>query len=396
VARICGLATERVGDKHISRWTWQGRGHRFAGMFNAAFSPRSFAGAVLRTYLLIPGLLLCAAIAAAAIKLGNIAWLQDHGISALTASIVLGMLLGNTMYPRYADAAGAGVTFSKQFLLRSGVVLYGLRLTFQDVAHVGLAGVIVDALVIASTFTLASCIGTRWFGLDRKTAMLIGVGSSICGAAAVMAAEPVVKGRAEQVTVAVATVVVFGTIGIFLYPVLFTLNERWLVVPGGMRGFGVYAGSTIHEVAQVVAAARSIGAEAADTAVIAKMVRVMMLAPFLMLLSVWLGRGANRRTSAGADTGDTSVNLPWFAFGFIAMVLVNSMRWMPGQVVALATQLDTGLLATAMAALGLSTHVGAMRKAGAKPLLLALLLFVWLLAGGASINHFVPALLARM
>jgi uncharacterized integral membrane protein (TIGR00698 family) len=356
-------------------------------MSNAAFSPRSYAGIVPRTYLLLPGLLLCAAIAAAAIQLGNIAWLQDHGISALTASIVLGMLLGNTIYPRHADRAAAGVTFSKQFLLRAGVVLYGLRLTFQDVAHVGLAGVLVDALVIASTFTLAYCIGTRWFGIDRKTAMLIGVGSSICGAAAVMAAEPVVKGRAEQVTVAVATVVVFGTIGIFLYPLLFTLNEHWGVVPGGMQGFGVYAGSTIHEVAQVVAAARSIGAQAADTAVIAKMVRVMMLAPFLMLLSVGLGRGA--------DSGDTSIKVPWFAFGFIAMVLLNSMRWLPGPFVALATQLDTGLLATAMAALGLSTHVGAVRKAGAKPLLLALVLFVWLVAGGACINHFVPALLAR-
>jgi uncharacterized integral membrane protein (TIGR00698 family) len=364
-------------------------------MSNAAFSSRSYAGIVARAYLLLPGLLLCAGIAAAAIKLGNIAWLQDHGISALTASIVLGMLLGNTVYPRHADAAAAGVTFSKQSLLRLGVVLYGLRLTLQDVAHVGLAGVLVDALVIASTFTLAYCAGTRWFGLDRKTAMLIGVGSSICGAAAVVAAEPVVKGRAEQVTVAIATVVVFGTIGIFLYPVLFTLNEQWVVVPGGMQGFGVYAGSTIHEVAQVVAAARSIGAEAADAAVIAKMVRVMMLAPFLMLLSVWLGRNADRRTSAGADTGDTSAKVPWFAFGFIAMVLVNSTRWLPAQFVALATQLDTGLLATAMAALGLSTHVGAIRRTGAKPLLLALVLFAWLLAGGAFINHFVPALLAR-
>jgi uncharacterized integral membrane protein (TIGR00698 family) len=364
-------------------------------MSNAVFSPRFYAGFIARTYPLLPGVLLCAGISALGIRLGNIAWLRDQGMSAVTISIVLGMLMGNTVYARFAAPSAAGVTFSKQSLLRLGVVLYGLKLTLQDVAHVGLAGVLVDALVIASTFALACWIGTRWLGLDRKSAMLIGVGSSICGAAAVMAAEPVVNGRAEQVTVAVATVVVFGTIGIFLYPVLFALNEHWAVVPGGMQGFGVYAGSTIHEVAQVVAAARSIGAEAADTAVIAKMVRVMMLAPFLMLLSVWLARGGARRASAGAATGGTSVAVPWFAFGFIAMVLVNSLHWLPEALVAIATELDTGLLAMAMAALGLSTHVGAIRRAGAKPLLLALVLFGWLIAGGAFINQLVPALLAR-
>jgi len=190
-------------------------------------------------------------------------------------------------------------------------------------------------------------------------------------------------------------VVVFGTIGIFLYPVLFALNAHWAVVPGGMQGFGVYAGSTIHEVAQVVAAARSVGAEAADTAVIAKMVRVMMLAPFLMLLSVWLARGRAARASAGAASGKASVAVPWFALGFIAMVLLNSLHWLAAPLVTIATELDTGLLAMAMAALGLSTHVGAIRRAGAKPLLLALVLFAWLVAGGAFINQLVPALLAR-
>ena len=364
-------------------------------MSNAVSSPRSCAGFIARKFPLIAGLALCAAIAALGMRLGQVAWLNDHGISALTISIVLGMVIGNTVYARFAATTAGGVTFSKQSLLRLGVVLYGLRLTLQDVAQVGFAGVLIDVLVIASTFALACWIGTRWLGLDRKTAMLIGVGSSICGAAAVMAAEPVVKGSAEQVTVAVATVVVFGTIGIFLYPVLFALNEHWMVIPGGMQGFGIYAGSTIHEVAQVVAAARSVGAASADTAVIAKMVRVMMLAPFLMLLSVWLARPAVRLAPADTGLSGSSVAIPWFAFGFIGMVLVNSLQWLPGPFVAVVTQVDTGLLAMAMAALGLSTHVGAIRKAGSKPLLLALVLFGWLLAGGASINGFVPALLAR-
>lgn len=347
---------------------------------------------------LLPGLALSGALAATGIALGHIGWLQDHGFSALTLAIVLGMLVGNTVYPlvpRLAAASGAGVNVSKQNLLRLGVVLYGLRLTVQDIGHVGIAGVAIDALVLGSTFALACFIGTRWLGLDRKTAMLIGAGSSICGAAAVMAAEPVVKARAEQVTVAVATVVVFGTLAIFLYPALFELNQHWALIPGGANGFGIYAGSTIHEVAQVVAAARSVGPDAANSAVIAKMVRVMMLAPFLVMLSAWLARDDKRHAHTSAATGQAPGKLavPWFAFGFVAVVLFNSLQWLPASVVAETTEIDTALLAMAMAALGLSTHIGAIRKAGAKPLLLALILFGWLIVGGALINRWVPALL---
>ena len=347
---------------------------------------------------LLPGLALSGALAATGIALGHIGWLQDHGFSALTLAIVLGMLVGNTVYPlvpRLAAASGAGVNVSKQNLLRLGVVLYGLRLTVQDIGHVGIAGVAIDALVLGSTFALACFIGTRWLGLDRKTAMLIGAGSSICGAAAVMAAEPVVKARAEQVTVAVATVVVFGTLAIFLYPALFELNRHWALIPGGANGFGIYVGSTIHEVAQVVAAARSVGPDAANSAVIAKMVRVMMLAPFLVMLSAWLARDDKRHAHTSAATGQAPGKLavPWFAFGFVAVVLFNSLQWLPASVVAVTTEIDTALLAMAMAALGLSTHIGAIRKAGAKPLLLALILFGWLIVGGALINRWVPALL---
>ena len=373
----------------------------------SADKPDSSLGAsgLHRLQRLLPGLAVSGAIAAAGMALGQIGWLQDHGFSALTLAVVLGMLVGNTLYPsnpRFAAVGGAGVNVSKQTLLRAGVVLYGLRLTVQDIGHVGIAGVVIDALVLGSTFALACLIGTRWLGMDRKTAMLIGAGSSICGAAAVMAAEPVVKAKAEQVTVAVATVVVFGTLAIFLYPVLFDLNQHWQLIPGGVNGFGIYAGSTIHEVAQVVAAARSVGPSAADTAVIAKMVRVMMLAPFLIMLSAWLARDkSNHATYSGAgDFGATGIQhkpklaVPWFAFGFVGVVLFNSLRLLPASVVAVTTEIDTVLLAMAMAALGLSTHLGAIRKASVKPLLLAAVLFGWLVIGGALINRWVPALLA--
>jgi uncharacterized integral membrane protein (TIGR00698 family) len=350
---------------------------------------------------LLPGLALSAALAAVAIWLGGIGWLQAHGMSALTVAIVLGILLGNTVYPSVAASTGAGVTFSKQTLLRTGVILYGLRLTLTDIGHVGVTGVLIDALLLSSTFALALFLGTRLFGLDRGTSLLIGAGNAICGAAAVMATEPLLKAKAEQVTVAISTVVVFGTLAIFIYPALYALNLHWQLLPAGSRAFGIYAGSTIHEVAQVVAAGRSISLETANTAVITKMVRVMMLAPFLIGLSAWLARKAVHNDSAhshsaassSAGAGARRLTIPWFAFAFIGMVVFNSLALLPHAVVGAAIDLDTFLLAMAMGALGITTHVAAIRRAGIKPLLLGGMLFVWLVAGGALINGLVGAVL---
>src|SRR5258708_4930547 len=325
------------------------------------------------------GIALTAALAAAATELAQAGWLQANGISVLTLAIVLGMAAGNTVYPRVESGSAAGVAFSKHSLLRVGIVLYGLRLTLQDVATVGAAGIAIDAVVLASTFALACWAGTRVFGLDRTTAMLIGAGSSICGAAAVMAAEPVVRGRSDQVTVAVSTVVVFGTLAIFLYPALYHANQLFGPLAVSPTAYGIFAGSTIHEVAQVVAAGRAIGEAAADTAVITKMVRVMMLAPFLVILSMVLSR-----------TSDTDaprrITVPWFALGFVAVTAFNSLKLLPRSFIEAAVRVDTLLLAMAMAALGLGTRLSAIRAAGAKPLALAALLFGWLMCGGVGIN----------
>jgi uncharacterized integral membrane protein (TIGR00698 family) len=209
--------------------------------------------------------------------------------------------------------------------------------------------------------------------------MLIGAGSSICGAAAVMATEPVVRGRSDQVTVAVSTVVVFGTLAIFLYPVLYHANQRFGPFAVSPTAYGIFAGSTIHEVAQVVAAGRAIGEAAADTAVITKMVRVMMLAPFLVILSTVL----SRTSGAGAPR---RITVPWFALGFIAVTAFNSLNLLPRSFIDAAVRVDTLLLAMAMAALGLGTRLSAIRAAGAKPLALAALLFGWLICGGVGIN----------
>ena len=169
-------------------------------------------------------------------------------------------------------------------------MLYGFRLTLQQVASVGWAGVLVDAVVVVMTVVIAYQVGTRWLKLSRTESLLVGAGSAICGAAAVLATEPVVRGKAEQVSVAVAGVVIFGTIAMFLYPAMYELSWLRAYIAAGPEGFGVYIGSTVHEVAQVVAAGRQVGAEAAAPALIAKMTRVFMMAPFLVGLALWLRR----------------------------------------------------------------------------------------------------------
>ena len=145
------------------------------------------------------------------------------GLSSLTLAILLGMVLGNTLYPNFSEQLDAGVNFAKGQILRLAIIFYGFKLTLTQVASVGMPAVMTDALVLTSTFLLTYWLGTRWLKVDKQTTLLIGSGASICGAAAVIAAEPVVKAEAHKVTIAVATVVVFGTIAMLLYPFLYQL-----------------------------------------------------------------------------------------------------------------------------------------------------------------------------
>lgn len=336
----------------------------------------------------LPGMLLVSVLAGLGVLAAQLAVAQQFGLSALSLAIVFGIVVGNSVFSRFAVSAAEGVDFSKNTLLREGIVLYGFRITFQQIAAVGWMGIVIDALIVGLTFTLAVQLGTRVFKLDRETAMLIGAGSSICGAAAVMATEPVVRGQEHKVSVAVATVVIFGTIAMFAYPLAYPylgLSEQ---------AYGIFAGSTIHEVAQVVAAGNSISNAAANTAVIEKMLRVMMLAPFLLLLSSALKLGPRSHAAVTDASAGGKITIPWFALFFIAASAVHSSGVLPARLVDTLVNLDTILLAMAMAALGLRTSMGAVRQAGLRPILLAAVLFGFLTLGGYAINHCVRLLFA--
>lgn len=308
------------------------------------------------------------------------------GLSSLTLAILLGMVVGNTIYPNVADHLEVGVAFAKGQILRLAIMFYGFKLTLTQVASVGFSAVMTDALVLTSTFLLTYWLGTKWLKVDKQTTLLIGSGASICGAAAVIAAEPVVKADAHKVTIAVATVVVFGTIAMLLYPFLYHLG--WLQAWLSAEQYGIYTGSTIHEVAQVVVAGNAISPDVGDTAVVTKMIRVMMLAPFLLILSFVLTKSNstdhNKQSSIVKRLKE--VQVPWFAFIFIAIVLVHTWIPMSASFERSMVMLDDVLLTMTMFALGLTTHLSAIKQAGIKPLILGAIMFTWLIIGGGLIN----------
>jgi uncharacterized integral membrane protein (TIGR00698 family) len=261
----------------------------------------------------IPGFLFSSVIALIAIEISiRYPLLSKNGFSILTLAIFLGILIGNLpTYKFLISHYSSGVNFSKQTVLRLGIILYGFRLTFQDISGVGINGIIIDSLTLISTFILSVYFGMKYFGLDRDTSVLIGAGNSICGAAAILATQPILKASNERVTIAISTIVIFGTLAIFVYPIIYSYAISYSFIEISPSIYGIYIGSKVHEVAQVVATANSIADEVTNTAVIAKMVRVIMLGPFLISLSVYLSFSdrVKRDSSYGKLTNERSFTL---------------------------------------------------------------------------------------
>ena len=350
-------------------------------MQQTSVAPSSTAPVLGWTY----GVLLCALLAVLAGMLAEQPAVRAMGVSVLPLAIVLGMVIGN-LAPRPLRLVDAGIQFAKGRCLRLGIVLFGFHLTWHELAAVGAGGLALAVTMLSMAFLATVYVGTRYLGLERDTCILIGAGSAICGAAAVLATEPVVRGRSEQVAVAIATVVLFGTLAMFIYPLLFPylgLSET---------AYGRYAGATIHEVAQVVVAGAAVGQQALHAAVVEKMLRVLLLAPFLLMLSAYLMRrpakngkcGENDESNAAAGAG--GLVIPWFALGFVAIAALNSTGWVPEASVAGILKLDAFLLAMAMAALGLSTRMADLRRAGWRPMLLAAMTAVLLLSVGYALS----------
>lgn len=318
------------------------------------------------------GVLIILLFALAAFYIGDFEVIKSLSFSPMIVGIVLGMIYANTLRSNLPSEFSAGIQFCSKRILRIGIILYGFRLTLQDVTQVGVPAIIVDAIMVTCTILGGIAVG-KLMKLDREISILTSVGAGICGAAAVLGAESTLKVKPYKTAVAVSTVVIFGTISMFLYPVLYR-NGIFELPPEIM---GIFTGSSVHEVAHVVGAGNAMGESVGSVAIIVKMIRVMMLVPVLLIISYTVARKAN------ADKG--KINTPWFAILFLVVIVLNSLISLPTDVIANINTFDTFLLTMAMTALGAETSFDKFKKAGFKPFVLALILFGWLIIGGYSI-----------
>lgn len=308
-----------------------------------------------------PGVLLAAGVAGAAFALR-----QLPGVAALSPmilAIVIGMAINNTVGVH--ALAKAGVTFTMRRVLRVAIVLLGWQLTVSQVLAVGGAGLGVIVATLLATFVFTLAMG-RLLGVERKLTELIASGTSICGASAVIATNTVTRAADEDVAYAVACVTVFGSIAMVAYPLLPGLLHL------DAHGYGLWAGASIHEIAQVVAAAFQDGPAAGEAATVAKLSRVMLLAPVVLGLGMLAARGA----ADGA--GKAKPPVPWFVLGFVAVAGVNSVVTLPAAVHQDVVLVTGFLLSMALAAMGLETDVAKLRAKGMRPLALGALAFLFI------------------
>lgn len=306
-----------------------------------------------KTRSLAPGLLLVAL----GIAVSYLTNLAVPALSALTVAVLAGVLAGNL--PVIPESARHGLRWGTRKMLRAGVVLLGLQLAVPQVLELGPGTILAVVLTVVIGFLGTICIG-RLLGVPQGLTILVATGFSICGASAIAAMESVVKRKDSEVATAVALVTLYGGLAIAAVPLLGSLL--------GMSPFGIgqWAGLSVHEVAQVVAAASPAGAAAVATAAVVKLSRVVLLAPMVASVSMM------QRRRAPEPDGTRPPLVPMFVLGFLAMVAVRTSGVLPEHVLDVSQLATTLLLAGALFGLGCAVRVREVLRSGPRALLLGL------------------------
>lgn len=311
---------------------------------------------------LVPGLLLAAAIATASLVLRSLP------VLGMLSPIILAMMIGMGVRAAFGamPLARPGLSFAARWLLRLAIVLLGFQVTLTQMAQLGAGGIAIICASTFATFAFTIWIG-RLVGIDASLARLLAAGTSICGASAILAANNVVRARDEDAAYAIGCITLFGTVAIFLYPVL-------AVVAGlDARIYGLWAGASIHEIAQVVAATFQLGQNAGEYGTMSKLVRVALLVPVLALLSatVW-----DRLSPQAA--GPAQRQIPFFALGFLAVVVANSTFEMSADAREWLSRITTFLFAMSLGAMGMELRLRHIASRGLRPLAVAALATVFI------------------
>jgi uncharacterized integral membrane protein (TIGR00698 family) len=308
-----------------------------------------------------PGLLAAALLAVAARLIGNLAEL----ISPLIVAVALGMIAGNTLGMPFARA---GMRFAASRLLRIGVVLIGLRVALDDLAAIGLPGLVIVVLAVTVTFFGAQWIGRR-LGVSDDLSLLIGTGYSICGVSAVAAMNGVIGADEEEAAYAIGLVTLAGSLSIVVLPLLGTVLGMTPV------DFGTWVGGAVHDVAQTVATASTKGDEALRAAIVVKLTRVALLAPLVVGVALV-------RRNRGSASARRPPLLPLFVAGFLLMVVIRSTGLIPDSWLAPIRQTEGFLFTVSLVGVGFGVDLGRLRKLGGRPLALGMV--AWVLVAGMS------------
>ncbi|QYK52009.1 MAG: putative sulfate exporter family transporter [Fimbriimonadaceae bacterium] len=316
----------------------------------------------------VPGLALVLVLALFANWLSEVPVVKDQlRFSALLLVILLGILIASAWtLPKMFEP---GLKIAQKPILRWGVAGLGFRLTLQELAGIGAPALLVVVLAVAGSFLFCVWLG-KIIGIDKKLGLLLATGGSICGASAIVAADTVVEAEGQDAAVSMGIITLWGTVGIFIFPVL-AKAMGWADF-----AYGLFCGATLHETAQVVAAASGISPAAVGVATVVKLVRICTLAPMVFGIGWWL-----RRTSDSEATAKVSL-VPWFLVMFcvfsamVSFIQVDSFQALVKDQINPAVKL---LLAVGMAGVGLQTNVRDLWKAGWKSVGLGLAQWVALI-----------------
>lgn len=299
-----------------------------------------------------PGVALAAALAWVALWMaGGLG--EPLSRNPVLVAMLLGLLIGNTL--ECPPTLRPGLDFTKRYLLRLAVVLVGFRITVALLIDLGWVPLVVAATELVLVLVLLRWIARRVFKLDGELALLVAVGSAVCGAAAILSVAAVVRAKEQHAGAAIALITVSGTVALLIYPVAF-MAGRLPALDESL--YGVFVGASIYELAQVYGASFAVSEGALNTATLVKLSKVLMLLPLLLVLSLW-----RRRQDARALVPPTP--WPWFIAAFVAVMLLNSAITLHPQARRLILELDQFLFMTVMVALGLSTRLTLLRGAGA-------------------------------
>ncbi|MCM3636181.1 putative sulfate exporter family transporter [Sporosarcina luteola] len=276
--------------------------------------------------------------------------------SAIIIAVAYRQLFG------YPEALRGGITFSSKKLLRLAIILYGLKLNIDVVFRDGLGLLARDMLVIAFAIGLMVLLA-KWLKADKSISMLLGVGTGVCGAAAIAAVAPIIKAKDEDTAIGVGIIAMLGTVFAIGYTVLRP------IVPLLPTEYGIWSGMSLHELAHVAIAAAPAGEDALALALLAKLGRVFLLVPLCFIFIYFM-----KRKSKGEEEGQNKIEFPWFLVGFIAMSLFGS--YVLGNLIPISESVLAGistattwLLTAAMVGLGLNVSMKDLRERAMRPLI---------------------------